>query len=67
MTIRESIHLIKDATTPLYSEREAEMIARMVVCDRVAYNFSQLVVHYDDECEIEGFDPNSIPLAISAP
>ena len=56
MTIRESIHLIKSAATPLYGEREAEMIARMVVCDKVAYNFSQLVLHYDDECEIAGLE-----------
>ena len=26
----------------------------MVVCEKLSYNFSQLVAHYDDECEIEG-------------
>lgn len=40
----------------LYGEREAESMARMVVCDRLEYNFSQLVAHYDDECEIAGLN-----------
>lgn len=52
MTIRQTIHTIRDAVTSLYGEREAETIARMVVCDRLNYNFSQLVAHYDDECEV---------------
>lgn len=52
MTVRQTIHTIRDAVTSLYGEREAETIARMVVCDRLNYNFSQLVVHYDDECEV---------------
>ena len=52
MTLRDVIHLIRDAVEPLYGAREAEMIARMVVCDRLSYNFSQLVVHYDDECVV---------------
>lgn len=56
MTIRQTIHLIRDAVVPIYGEREAEMIARMVVCDRLSYNFSQLVAHYDDECEIENIE-----------
>lgn len=55
MTVRKSIHAIKDAIISLYGEREAEAIARMVVCDKLNYNLSQLVVHYDEECEIEGF------------
>ena len=55
MTVRKSIHAIKDVITSLYGEREAEAIARMVVCDKLNYNLSQLVVHYDEECEIEGF------------
>ena len=54
MTIRSTIHLIRDAVVPLYGEREAEAMARMVVCEKLSYNFSQLVAHYDDECEIEG-------------
>ena len=52
MTIRQTIHLIRDAVMPMYGERESEAIARMVVCDRLSSSFSQLVAHYDDECEI---------------
>ena len=52
MTLRQTIHLIRDAIVSLYGEREAEMIGRMVVCDKLSYNLSQLVVHYDDECEV---------------
>ena len=37
---------------PLYGIHEAESIARMVVCDKLSYNLSQLVAHYDDEVEI---------------
>ena len=56
MTLRQTIHLIRDAVTPLYGERESEMIGRMVVCDRLSYNLSQLVAHYDEECEIENLE-----------
>ena len=56
MTIRQTIHIIRDAVVSLYGEREAEMIARMVVCDGLDYNFSQLVAHYDDECEVANLD-----------
>jgi release factor glutamine methyltransferase len=52
MTIRQTIHKLRDAVEPLYGLREAESIARMVVCYRLSYNLSQLVAHYDDECEI---------------
>ncbi len=52
MTIRQTIHLIREAIVSLYGEREAEMIGRMVVCDKLSYNLSQLVVHYDEECEV---------------
>ena len=31
---------------------EAESIARMVVCEELSYNLSQLVAHYDDEVDI---------------
>ena len=37
---------------PLYGIHEAESIARMVVCNKLSYNLSQLVAHYDDEVEI---------------
>ena len=52
MTLRQTIHLIRDAVVSLYGEREAEMIGRMVVCDKFSYNLSQLVAHYDEECEV---------------
>ena len=56
MTIRQAIHAIKSAIVSLYGEHEAESIARMVVCDRLHYSFSQLVAHYDDECAIDGLE-----------
>ena len=56
MTIRKTIHAIRDAVASLYGEREAETIARMVVCENLSYNLSQLVAHYDDECEIRNLD-----------
>ena len=52
MTIRHIIRTIKEAVEPLYGTHEAESIARMVVCDKLSYNLSQLVAHYDDEVEI---------------
>ena len=56
MTIRHTIHAIREAVEPLYGLREAESIARMVVCDKLSYNLSQLVAHYDEECDIANFD-----------
>ena len=56
MTIRQTTHTNRDAVASLYGEREAETIARMVVCDKLSYNFSQLVAHYDDECEVAELD-----------
>ena len=56
MTIRNTIHAIRDAVVSLYGEREAEMIGRMVVCEKLAYNLSQLVAHYDEECDIPDFE-----------
>ena len=52
MTLRQTIHLIRDAIVSLNGEREAEMIGRMVVCDKLSYNLSQLVAHYAEECEV---------------
>ena len=49
MTVREAIQTIERAVSALYDPREATAIARSVVCNRCGYNFSQLVVHYDDE------------------
>ncbi|MBR2326400.1 MAG: peptide chain release factor N(5)-glutamine methyltransferase [Alistipes sp.] len=56
MTIRQTIHLIRDAVESLYGMHEAEAIARMVVGDRLNFNLSQLVAHYDEECEIRGVE-----------
>ena len=67
MTIRQTIHHLRDAVVSLYGEREAEMIARMVVCDRLNYNFSQLIVHYDEECEIEDLNEICAALATARP
>jgi release factor glutamine methyltransferase len=67
MTIRQTIHLIRDAVVSLYGEREAEMIGRMVVCDRLSYNLSQLVAHYDEECEMAELDSIIAELKSSRP
>ena len=56
MTIRHTIHTIKETVEPLYGLHEAESIARMVVCGVLQYNLSQLVAHYDEECEIDNLD-----------
>ena len=56
MTIRHIIHTIRDTVESLYGSHEAESIARIVLCEKLSYNLSQLVAHYDDECEIEGLD-----------
>ncbi len=55
MTVREAIQTIERAVSALYDPREATALARSVVCNRCGYNFSQLVVHYDDECQISDF------------
>lgn len=52
MILRHIIHTIREAVTPLYGEREAGSVARLVVCDRLGYNLSQLVAHYDEEGDI---------------
>ena len=53
MTLRQTIHLIREAIVSLYGEHEAESIARMVVCEKLSYNLSQLVAHYDEEVDID--------------
>ena len=67
MTIRQTIHYLRDAVVSLYGEREAEMIARMVVCERLKYSFSQLIVHYDEECEIEDLNDLCVALSTARP
>ena len=56
MTIRQTIHSIREAIALLYGEREAESIARLVICSNLKYNLSQLVAHYDEECNIEDIE-----------
>lgn len=56
MILRHIIHTIRDAIEPLYGLHEAESIARLVVCNKLQYNLSQLVAHYDEECEIIDLD-----------
>ena len=53
MIVRHIIQTIRSAVEPLYGRHEAESIARMVVCEKLGYNLSQLVVHYDEECDID--------------
>lgn len=56
MILRHIIRTIREAITPIYGENEAESIARMVVCNKLKYNLSQLVAHYDEECEIANLE-----------
>ena len=67
MTVREAIQSIERAISALYDPREATAIARQVVCSRCGYNFSQLVVHYDNECQIPDFQTIITQLAAARP
>lgn len=67
MTVRESIRTIEQAVSPLYDAAEATAIARLVVSRKCGYTFSQLVLHYDDECQIENFDNIVNQLAAASP
>ncbi|MBQ3027183.1 MAG: peptide chain release factor N(5)-glutamine methyltransferase [Alistipes sp.] len=67
MTIRQIIHYIRDAVEPLYGLREAEAVARMVVCDRLSFNLSQLVAHYDDECKVPDIEKIVVELRRGRP
>lgn len=67
MTVREAIQSIERAISALYDPREATAIARQVVCSRCGYNFSQLVVHYDNECQIDDFQTIITQLAAARP
>ena len=67
MTVRESIRTIEQAVLPLYDAAEATAIARLVVSCKCGYTFSQLVLHYDDECQIENFDNIVNQLAAARP
>ena len=67
MTIRHIIHTIKEAVEPLYGIHEAESIARMVVCEELSYNLSQLVAHYDEEVDIDEIENIIAELAKGRP
>ena len=67
MTVRQAIQQIEEAIAQLYDPREATAIARQVVCNRCGYNFSQLVVHYDDNCQISDFQRIITELAAARP
>ena len=67
MTIRETIQKIEGAISALYDSREATAVARQVVCRRCGYNFSQLVVHYDDEVQITDLESIVAELAAARP
>lgn len=67
MTIRETIQKIEGAISTLYDSREATAVARQVVCRRCGYNFSQLVVHYDDEVQITDLESIVAELAAARP
>ena len=67
MTVREYIRTIEQAVLPLYDAAEATAIARLVVSRKCGYTFSQLVLHYDDECQIANFDNIVNQLAAARP
>ena len=67
MTIRETIQKIERAISALYDSREATAIARSVVCTRCGFNFSQLVVHYDDEVQIADLESIVAELVAARP
>lgn len=55
-TRRELLWKLREAITPLYGEREAEQIARMVVAERSGVGVMELLVDPMQELHIEGFD-----------
>jgi release factor glutamine methyltransferase len=67
MTIRQTIHAIRAAVEPIYGCQEGDSIARMVVCEKLSYNLSQLVAHYDEECEITNLNQIVEELASGRP
>ena len=67
MTIRQTIQTIEEALSPLYDSREATAIAREVVWRVCGYTFSQLVINYDSECNIENLQTVIDQLAASRP
>ena len=67
MTLRETLHHIEQRLSPLYDPREATAIAREVVCRACGYSFSQLVMHYDEQCVIDNLQSITEQLAAGRP
>lgn len=67
MTARETIVYIKTSLVPLYDEREAEQIARMVAAQRGGIPPAQLSVDPDGPLEIEGLEGLVAELAAGRP
>lgn len=55
-TRRETVRRIASAIGTIYEPREADAVAREVVCRALGVDFSHLVADYDAECDIEGLD-----------
>ena len=66
-TRRETVKYIAAALAGLYDAREAEAIARMVVCERLGVDFTRLVVDYDAECAVAGLDATVAELQSGRP
>lgn len=56
MTVRECVTAIERAISHLYDSREALAVARQAVSALLGYNFSQLVLNYDTECNLEDLE-----------
>lgn len=68
MTVRECVTTIERAILCVYNEqREALAVARQVVSALLGYNFSQLVLNYDSECNIPNLDEIITKLQASCP
>jgi release factor glutamine methyltransferase len=55
-TRRETVRRIASAIGSIYDPREADAVAREVVCRALAVDFSHLVADYDTECSIANLD-----------
>ncbi len=66
-TRREMVSEIRRVVAALYEPHEAEAIAREAVCRLTNVNFSQLVVGYDEECDVPEFHSVVSRLAAGTP
>ena len=55
-TRRDILRLIREAIEPLYGEREADQIARMVLSERAGISLMELLVDPMQPLELEGID-----------